>query len=847
MTITKSGALASFYTVNKAPIKHLRVYFSPKQAGSGTASPENIRPIDGWNSINLLYSGKNLVKNTNISRTTNGITFTINTDGSVHVQGTATANTWWSYAGLPTTYIKAGTYRLTGGHPYASLYLVGIDDDGTEWSEARIGGTDQGYGRTFTLTQGAKVRYQTVVVKGRTVDTTIYPMLTKIEEDSTFAPYEGINNIINFPETIYGGYVDLITGELVQEWDGVTHIWQDGEDQTTDDETKLKKRFRLNYPPISGGANNISNVLNYGYGGTYVYNVSTNNSNGRWAYVTVPTDVSTNLEIQLIYKLATPITHQLSPQSLATFLGRNNIWSNADRIEVEYNLAESNDELYHRRNILLQGAPHLETATGNIANFKTDLIAPIKEAKVYFEPKQLGSGDPSPSNVREIVGYTGLEIKHTGGNLMDPTIAGSTQGQVVQTNVTPNADGTVTIAGRDGTGWVNRAKIDLPAGTYRLYSDFGSGYFSRYEINDIAEEINWQGYKTLTLDEPSYLRFKPAMGTNYPATGWLQLLYDGNEYDPRPYIEEKINVTFPTIGKNLLDITRTEKINPGASTSNITISNGIISIDAVAGSARSYVMFEQNFPAGTYTIQAQNSGAVAGPKLLATSEFDGSSYNNYYAAYTRQISANVLTFTLPQTSKLGIVLPNVTNESGNPGTIYDIQLENGSTATVYKPYTNTIYGGYIDLINGEIVVTYGYFNLSDNNTFHWMYGGGNGTIWFGNIANNNIFKPVTSNSIQANLYCNNYTVRAYNSFSHNSANDLSIGWDIVGAPRIRNNAYDGSLAQEFIASLKDTYVVIELKNPIHYLLTPQTLKTLKGTNNIWSSANGPVSIKYWTH
>ena len=61
MTITKEGALASFYTVNKASIKHLKVYFSPKQAGEGTPSPENVREISGWDGITVYKTGKNLV------------------------------------------------------------------------------------------------------------------------------------------------------------------------------------------------------------------------------------------------------------------------------------------------------------------------------------------------------------------------------------------------------------------------------------------------------------------------------------------------------------------------------------------------------------------------------------------------------------------------------------------------------------------------------------------------------------------------------------------------------------------------------------------------------------------
>jgi hypothetical protein len=71
----------------------------------------------------------------------------------------------------------------------------------------------------------------------------------------------------------------------------------------------------------------------------------------------------------IVYNLNKQITYQLTPTQLSTLIGQNNIWSNADRVEVEYDLAESNDELYRRRNIILRGYPHIETASGNIANF----------------------------------------------------------------------------------------------------------------------------------------------------------------------------------------------------------------------------------------------------------------------------------------------------------------------------------------------------------------------------------------------------------------------------------------------------------------------------------------------
>ena len=45
-----------------------------------------------------------------------------------------------------------------------------------------------------------------------------------------------------------------------------------------------------------------------------------------------------------------------------------------------------------------------------------------------------------------------------------------------------------------------------------------------------------------------------------------------------------------------------------------------------------------------------------------------------------------------------------------------------------------------------------------------------------------------------------------------------------------------------------TTIVYELKTPIVHTLTPQTLKTLRGTNNIWASNNGGnIELAYWSH
>ena len=57
--------------------------------------------------------------------------------------------------------------------------------------------------------------------------------------------------------------------------------------------------------------------------------------------------------------------------------------------------------------------------TGPIASFHCPTNAEIRSLKVHFSPKQEGSGDPSPENVREIVGWDGVVARQSGKNLFN--------------------------------------------------------------------------------------------------------------------------------------------------------------------------------------------------------------------------------------------------------------------------------------------------------------------------------------------------------------------------------------------------------------------------------------------
>ena len=123
--------------------------------------------------INL---GKNLINNIATTQTINGITYTVNDDGSVLVNGTATALTILNIIGN-NTYITRGIYTLSGCPSGGSnnTYRLDINDGArTEWR-------DYGNSSAFALTSDTLIRNVRIrIAKGATIDNLLFkPMLEK--------------------------------------------------------------------------------------------------------------------------------------------------------------------------------------------------------------------------------------------------------------------------------------------------------------------------------------------------------------------------------------------------------------------------------------------------------------------------------------------------------------------------------------------------------------------------------------------------------------------------------------------------------------------------------------------
>lgn len=158
----------------------------------------------------------------------------------------------------------------------------------------------------------------------------------------------------------------------------------------------------------------------------------------------------------------------------------------------------------------------------------------------------------------------------------------------------------------------------------------------------------------------------------------------------------------------------------------------------------------------------------------------------------------------------------------------------------------TVYGGYVDLVSGELVQE---FKQCKINELSWTYFSNGACFAISKNTPNDILKDksLLISYIRSNYYT---PIDGYGSMStYADKQDYSIS---LYAPSdqhrivIKDSRFTD--VSSFLSAMGDTYIWYRLAEPtVTYQLTPQQLTTLRGINNIWSSANGEVEIKYWKH
>ena len=342
----------------------LNASWEPKQSGSGTPSPDNVRPIVGTNTINLRKSSKNLLNPADADdRKTPayGLRIDIVGENTVRIKGTYNADAtrqfrvmWFNTSLLCKRGLKIAGTVVNGTHLAYRLYGL------TDKSDASIAMVTEG--KDWTL--------------GTAVDMTIKIGVYAPEAALTeYQPYKGQDLSLTLPRTIYGGKIDPATGEGQETWG-----------------------YIASYAGETLPGEWISDRDEYAAGAT-------------------PT-----MGAQVAYKLATPVPFTATGgQTALALAGTNVIITDADALTVGGvkplrkpidDTRVGTDNVWSAKHTADTLLP-VQKVTGNPAVIEALEGYPL-ELSVSWGPKQEGSGTPSPDNIRPIEGRQSVKITSNG-------------------------------------------------------------------------------------------------------------------------------------------------------------------------------------------------------------------------------------------------------------------------------------------------------------------------------------------------------------------------------------------------------------------------------------------------
>ncbi len=330
-----SGAIVSIIDgAGGMNARSLVVGMEPIQAGSGDPSPDNIRPISGRTGVTVTRTGKNLLEPSNVKNLyVGGATgLFIGNDGVLVC----------FRAKKGVTYTISGTRGNRNGL-YKTTLMPNEITSGKSMDSALVGSYPP---VTFTADEDVTYAYYPNDSWDESIAESYW-----IEIGSTASAYEAYNGTA-YPVTwqteagtVYGGTVDVVSGLLTVTHGTATYVGAEDESWSLSQNGDL---YRAQIRP-SGIFNILGTTLP-----TVLANIGKPEAdaavgnimqyqNRVWYYP--PTSVTTVAELktwlasnnlQIVFRLATPQTYQLTPTQVQMLLGANNVWSTGDTVSLTY-------------------------------------------------------------------------------------------------------------------------------------------------------------------------------------------------------------------------------------------------------------------------------------------------------------------------------------------------------------------------------------------------------------------------------------------------------------------------------------------------------------------------------
>lgn len=229
--LEESGNPVVCYPVAGYPLG-VKAKWEPAQEGTGTPSPENIRPIKGRDSVTVDRCGENVIEFLSTEDSSSDIKIAVDAEKNITLNGTlagkgnitiGTCRLHWVAGKTYTMYVKkvGGSVSLGSGDGITFAYALFT----TDYNHFFRGGTNSTNLDVYIASDAALVETELVFMlqcwrKG-TVFNNFKFQIEVVEgttAPTTYTPYIGSTNTLTLPETVYGGEVDTVTGDGKETW-----------------------------------------------------------------------------------------------------------------------------------------------------------------------------------------------------------------------------------------------------------------------------------------------------------------------------------------------------------------------------------------------------------------------------------------------------------------------------------------------------------------------------------------------------------------------------------------------------------------------------------------------------
>lgn len=334
--VSVSGNPIQINNVEYAPAKQCRITFSPVQSGTGDPSPSNVRAISGLTGLTLSWCGKNLF-DSNAEPFTTGQYISSVSDG----RAVTTSNANYNIFAIP---VNENTQYAVGVIKASDPMYAFIDAFGIVLSSGKNSGSTSGTVKTLTSPAGSTALLLSVAVKG----TYKCDNILQVESGpaTSYEAYSASTVPVSWQTeagVVYAGEIDLINGTLTKTHEYTLYTGDNGEDwsmQTIDDGknyfisfTQAAQTYTSSDLFCNMAKTKTSDSVSLVQGEIFVsryhnLNVCLGTASGTSSLAEWRTWLSSH-NLQVVYRLANPITYQLTPQTIRTMRGRNNIITNA--------------------------------------------------------------------------------------------------------------------------------------------------------------------------------------------------------------------------------------------------------------------------------------------------------------------------------------------------------------------------------------------------------------------------------------------------------------------------------------------------------------------------------------